>query len=371
MRRCVRCVHHAYKKACWDVSRGHPAQLNAPAHKRALIFQSYVDATLRQRVLSTLVVATNVSVLRFGMAVLKSIGVLATIFVLLASSLTQAESDDVLYDMLRKSSSFKVRAGAALTLGHSNDPRHAVMLEQALRDYHSAVRSAAANALGHLGVPRSLPALERATHDLSPSVAQQARASIALIRGKRHSSPTALAKGSSSAQASTRIPHARLAIVVGTVDNSSGFMGDDVREPLRNALAQALRSQRGVIVLDPRASGPTLDSVRQQHLPVLRVDANLLSIKSSEVHGRIQVRCEVTLMLLDEGERTLRSVLRGAASAVAAPHGPRASQERLMARAAATNAVRSALSHASGALSDAAQRASVGNVSAQGIYATR
>lgn len=353
------------------VARGPHALLNAATYKVALNFKSLLDENPTQRVLSLVVVVQRVTGRSADWMMRVVARPIVALMLMLSASLATAEGQSVLYDMLRNGSSFRVRAGAAVTLGRSADPRHAIALEQALHDQNAAVRAAAAHALGDVGATRSLSALQLAANDPNQLVSEQARGSIASIRLRRPPTRALAAKETSVPRSTSKPLAARLAVVVGSVDNSSGFLGDDARAPLRRALAQALRGQAGVVVIDSLHAGSSLVNVRKQHLPILRMDANLLSVKRTEVGGRLVVRCEVTLILLDEGERTLRSVLRGAASTVAAPHGPRASQERMMARAALSNAVKSALNNASDALSDAAERASRPAIPTQSVYAVR
>ncbi len=86
---------------------------------------------------------------------------------------------DRLVDALRTSDSFKVRATAAVALGHIGDPRAAPALENALRsDDHYAVRLAAAAALGRLPTTEGIPALLVALHDQDQFVREEANGAL-------------------------------------------------------------------------------------------------------------------------------------------------------------------------------------------------
>ena len=75
--------------------------------------------------------------------------------------------------------------------------------------------------------------------------------------------------------------------------------------------------------------------------------------------GQLSVRCEISLLLLDEPARNLRSVLKGAATGVEPPLDPSASaaaQERRLTRRALDGAVKSALADAWATLEGASHR---------------
>ena len=138
----------------------------------------------------------------------------------------------------------------------------------------------------------------------------------------------------------------QFAVVVGDMRNGSGFQGSDLANHLRSVLAQGLRDNGAVIVIDPAASDDGFTEARRRHLPVFRMDANLVSVERGNMHGDVTVRCEISLLLLDNEARTIRSMLKGAATHSESPRGPRDSQERLMARKAIVSAVGSALGNA-------------------------
>ena len=73
---------------------------------------------------------------------------------------------------------FRVRVGAALSLGRTRSRFALASLTSALEDSHPAVRAAAAAALGALGQREAIEALERQYHhEGSPSVRAQLKSS--------------------------------------------------------------------------------------------------------------------------------------------------------------------------------------------------
>lgn len=290
------------------------------------------------------------------------------------AQLALADGHDVLQRMLKDGANFRVRVRAAMAIGRGGESADAPALERALWDAHPAVRAAAAQALATVGATRSLPALRIASRDSERDVAANARSAIAVIERKRSASRAPVAaRATAKSPSDSDLSRARFAVVLGDVNNRSGFQGTDLADQLRRTLAEGLRGRHDVAVVDARGGGPSLAAVERKRLPVFRLDANLVSVKRSATPGEISVRCEVSLLVLDNRERTIRSMLRGAATHVASPRGPRASQERLMAREALGSAVKSALGNAWRALDSAAAAAS-GNASQirkRGTYASR
>jgi len=265
-----------------------------------------------------------------------------------------ADQSTVLQQMLKEGANFRVRVRAAMALGRLRNVKHAAVLERALWDRHPAVRQAAAVSLRQLAAKRSLPALRIASRDTAGNVAREAASAIRAIERKHpaRSRGTAVAAAPKARKAS-RFARPRFAVVVGDMRNASGFQGRDLARHLRATLAEGLRENASVIVIDSSARDGGMAEARRRQLPVFRMDANLVSVKRTSMHGDLSVRCEISLLLLDNKERTIRSMLKGAATHSESPRGPRASQERVMARKAIASAVGSALGNAWKALKSA------------------
>jgi hypothetical protein len=119
-----------------------------------------------------------------------------------------------------------------------------------------------------------------------------------------------------------------------------------------------LRLVRGVRVFDNPSSLPddARREIERRRLPKLRLEGNLVSVQRDARAVDVSVRCEVSLMVLDEPDRIMRGMLQGAATGTDARRGPRDAQERRLAEQALAGAVRSAMSNADSAFTRASQR---------------
>jgi hypothetical protein len=258
--------------------------------------------------------------------------------------------------MLRSSRDFRVRAQAALALGREHDVKHAAALESALRDRDPLVRTAAATALGDIASLSSLPALRRATQDGTKSVVRQANVAIELIEiANSSSTPRAT-------QAKQKPSEIRYVLVVGDMHNESKYSGSEVPRVLGASLWRELASLRSVSVLRTENEAAIAAAVRRG-LPVLRLEGNVTQLESETEGEELSVHCEVSLIVMDDAGRTMRTVLKGAATGIEPRMGdgakPVVAQTRRVAHRAVDGAVRSALRNASSAIENAAARADV------------
>jgi hypothetical protein len=90
----------------------------------------------------------------------------------------------------------------------------------------------------------------------------------------------------------------------------------------------------------------TREEIAKRKLAVLKLEGNLQSVQPVLSASERRVRCEVSVLLLDEGTGALRSMMRGAASAVAQRSGSGIAQEQELARKALRSAVQTAMSTA-------------------------
>jgi len=247
-------------------------------------------------------------------------------------------------------------------MGNSHDPALVGPLSRALRDSNPAVRAAAATALGRIGSPTALPALRAAGNDTSAAVRAQVERSIRTVTGAPSTDSSAgsiaprtgggggfIGPHISVAPAGGAIPWGmiRYVVLVGSLENRSGYAGDSMAQVFRSEVEQNLRLVRGVAVLNAGSGldGRTEREIRRRRLPKLRVDGNLARIDRRSQGRELVVRCEVSLMLMDEPDRILRGMLSGAATGSDALRGPRRTeQERRLAEQALAGAVRSAIS---------------------------
>jgi hypothetical protein len=262
---------------------------------------------------------------------------------------------------------FRVRVQAAFAMGNARDAAFSPSLSRALTDSNPAVRAAAATALGRLGDASTLPALRRALRDSSAAVrlqVERAVRSVETAQTPAGATPAVLAPAAGlgaiaatptdAATNETNWRDARYVVTLGEMHNRSGFAGDALAQKLRSEVERNLRQLRGVAVLsnpDSRAER----EIAQRRLPRVRFEGNLAKVERRAEASALSVRCEVSLVLLDEPGRNMRGALNGAATGSDAPRGARPDQERRLAEQALEGAVRGAMRQAPAALAAVAR----------------
>jgi hypothetical protein len=274
-----------------------------------------------------------------------------------------AQDDVVLIRLLQEGHSFRVRARAAMALGSARAPDAHWALEAALRDQHAAVRAAAASSLGRIGTKRSVPALRSAAADASPEVATQAKAALSAIAARE-----TIERGVSLVVAAVPAPveapsldRVRYAVVLGDMRDHVELSGPEVTKLLWETVATELRKLDYVIVLSLSDMTEALaHELAARKVPAFRLEGSISRIERNDSASELRTRCEVSLLLMDEVERTLRSMMRGAATASEQPRGPRPVQQHEIARKTLKSAVRSAMANAMQAIEAASIRRDLG-----------
>lgn len=289
---------------------------------------------------------------------------IAAIAALASSTLAQSDHSTVIR-VLRDGHDFRARVRAALALGSSNDMSVTPHLVEALSDSSPAVRAAAATALGRLGDASALDALRRATRDRAAIVRNEAQRAIRQIESRRPADPSGPRRSLTRTATGAVLPPisvvpraqdinwrtARYVVVLGSLENRSNFRHEPLNEVLSREVERNLVVLRGVAVLRDGEMTPESEAqIRRRRLPTLRLEGSLNRVERRMMNRQVAVRCEVSLMLMDEPGRSLRGVLNGAATHASAPRGPRAEQERRLAEQALSGAVRSAMSGAAQAI---------------------
>ena len=267
-------------------------------------------------------------------------------------SVAAAEADAVLIRLLSDSRSFRVRARAALALGQPGRDAGVSALEVALSDRHPAVRTAAAEALGEVGGRRSLAALRTATGDRSPGVAQHAQTALTKIADRvaatnplpRASNAVPVRPATRSAQAAdAALAEARIVVVLGEMRQRAGVLGHDLSSDMRSLIASRLRELDHVAVLTiSELTSQRVEALARRNISAVRIEASLSRVDGKPTVGQLTTRCEVSLVLLDEDGRTLRVLMKGAASGSEPPLGPASAQRLSLARKTLEGAVASA-----------------------------
>ncbi len=269
--------------------------------------------------------------------------------------------------VLRTGRDFRARARAALALGSSNDRSVTPELIQALNDPSPAVRAAAATALGRLQDPRALPPLRARLSDRERAVQSEAAQAIRRIEAASGGQPGSVAaprRGRERMPAIAVVPRAsdvvwprvHYVVVLGSMENRSRFHDDSLGELLASEVSRNLLVLRGVATFRDGQIPPAAErEIQRRRLPKLRLEGSLTRVEPRLDRRQMSVRCEVSLMLMDDPGRNMRSVLNGAATGQSPRSGARATQEHHLARQALTGAVRSAMQGAAHAISSAAR----------------
>ncbi|MCB9597094.1 MAG: HEAT repeat domain-containing protein [Sandaracinaceae bacterium] len=271
--------------------------------------------------------------------------------------------------VLRTGRDFRARARAAIALGSSNDPSVAPALIQALSDPSPAVRAAAATGLGRLQDPRALPALRARLSDSQTAVRGEAASAIRRIEAasQNHPSttPSTPRRGRVDRLPSFAViprarsiawPTVRYVVVLGAMENRSRFRDDGLDQILQSEVSRNLLVLRGVASFQDGQIPPEAErEITRRHLPKLRLEGSLTRVEPRIQQRQLSVRCEVSIMLMDDPGRNMRGVLTGAATGTSPRSGARQTQEQRLARQALTGAVRSAMQGAASAISSAAR----------------
>lgn len=280
-----------------------------------------------------------------------------------------AQSDhSTVVRVLRTGRDFRARARAALALGSSNDRSVTPHLIAALGDRSAAVRAAAATALGRLQDPRALTPLRARLSDDERVVRREAAQAIRRIEAAREGSPgsrSSRRRGPRERLPSIAViprarsvfwPRVRHVVVVGTMENRSRFRDDGLEQIFTAEVNRNLLVLRGVAVFPAgQIPGDAQRQIQRRNLNQLRLEGSVSRVARSVRRRQLEVRCEVSLMLMDEPGRNMRSVLNGAATGSSPRSGPRRTQEQRLARQALTGAVRSAMQGARRAIASAAR----------------
>lgn len=273
----------------------------------------------------------------------------------------------MLIRLLGEAQSFRVRVRAALALAHTRDERALGALESALLDSHAAVRTAAASTLGQIGTHRSVRALRDAARDGSSSVTEAAKSALRSIAAREAlaralaSDPSRSAEpvaGSAPTSPTSRaalarsLGHVRYAVVLGEMRDQSDLRDRDLAQFLGERIGEELRKLESVAVftLTDMTEGVAQELARHK-VPSFRLEG------VSRLSGGRQLRCEVSLLLMDEPERTLRGLLKGAATSSEPQPGVSNAQQ---AQKTLKSAVHGALANAALAIETAAIRRDLG-----------
>lgn len=284
-----------------------------------------------------------------------------------------AQSDhSTVIRVLHQGRDFRARVRAALALGSTGDRSVTPHLVQALEDSSPAVRAAAATALGRLGDPDAAAPLRGLMSDRQRVVRNEARRALRRLDAAAPPSRAgrrAAARGPGGSDRYPTIsviprarsiswPRVRYVVVLGSMENRSNFGDEALASVLQREIDRSLLVLRGVAVLhEGHEPAGAEREIRRRRLPKVRLEGSLNRVERRAQRRQLEVRCEVSIMLLEEPGRSIRSVLNGAATGTEPMRrGRRGAQEQQLAQQALTSAVRSAMSGAARAIASAGGR---------------
>ena len=215
---------------------------------------------------------------------------------------TTAQADggrDYLLRLLRKSDAFRVRAQAALSLGHlESTPKSIAALERAVSDKHPAVRVAAISSLRRFNAKESLPVVENAMQDRNKAVRRAAveAAAVLSVVDDRQRGP-----GKTEYLIAVGMPGAK-------ADRVSRQMLFDTRI----FLSERLLALNGVeLAPDDLTPVDAKREIAQRRLQGYYLESSIVTLEPKGPG----VRAVVSIIVLSYPGRDMRGMLRGAATA--------------------------------------------------------
>lgn len=248
------------------------------------------------------------------------LAMLAALWTPTATSLADARTD-YLIRLLSTSSTFRVRAQAALSLGRMDASSDIVnALSAALRDPHPAVRTAAAASLEQLGDASALDALRRVRSDrdatVRSAVARAIRALERVARTRPRSEP--VPSEPSGGQA-------RYYVGVGTPGTTVG-VDRRVLDAVRRFLVERVGQIDGVVVAPEDESSRQAQRVlRSRRLSGYFLDSSIVQVE--ERNGG--TRAVVSVIVGTYPGRDMRVILQGAATVQGGGSGAQVQQQAI------------------------------------------
>jgi len=246
------------------------------------------------------------------------------ILTIVTSSALADERTEYFIRLLQTSSTFKVRAQAALGLGKLEPSRDSIeALTVALRDdSHPAVRAAAAAALGKIADPSVKAALQRAQRDPDPDVRVAAKGALSEL-GSARAQPAVAASRETREGRVTGGP-ARFYVGVG-VPNAQTQISEPTRKGLREILVRQLENIDGVLIAPLEERPPQARAViEKRRLTGYYIDSSVVTVQRTESG----VRAEVSVILGTYPGRDMKAMLRGGAT-VPGSGGPEAERRAI------------------------------------------
>jgi hypothetical protein len=240
----------------------------------------------------------------------------ASLLLLITALALSAAADarsDYLIRLLKGSSQFRVRAGAAISLGAIKGSKEVVeALSGALKDDHPAVRAAAASSLERIGDPAALGALEASRNDVEKAVRAAVEKAIARLSRAAGSRRVTVSSRTPSGMRSTGVP--RYYVGVGMPGTASRSVDRRLLEHARRFIQSRVSELDGVLIAPENESpGLVRKVLASKKLAGYYLDSSIVSIESQPGGG---TRAVVSVIVGTYPERDMKMILQGAATVI-------------------------------------------------------
>jgi len=221
-------------------------------------------------------------------------------------------------------------------------------VERALLDAHPSVRSSAAAALARLEAVESVGALVQLVNlERSPLVRAEAQEAIRALGVIAERQSRAEVQGASQLVGGN-IPWRRIhkVLLLGAIRSDARLRGDRVDAAVTRELVRFFTTATDVAVLaaDRPLAQRAIVQMRRRRISPVRVEARVTQLEAVRTRDVLRVDCEISIVLQDAAQGTVRSVIQGRASMEATRVSrDEAGQRMRLAERAAAGAVESAL----------------------------
>lgn len=229
---------------------------------------------------------------------------------------------DYLIRLLRTSSTFRVRAQAALSLGRLEArPEIVEALTGALRDQHPAVRTSAAASLEQLGDPEALGALRSARNDRDATVRSAIARAVRSLERVARTQPR-----SQPVPSEPRAGPARYYVGVGMPGSTGGDVDRRVLSQAREFITQRVRTIDGVRLAPENESSSSARRVLgRERLTGYYLDSSIVRVERTGGN----TRAVVSVIVGTYPGRDMRVILQGAATVQGGGTGPGADKQAI------------------------------------------
>jgi hypothetical protein len=204
--------------------------------------------------------------------------------------------------ILQSSDDYRLRLGAALTLGNSGDFKARKPLEGALIDPHPSVRQAAASALAKLGDVLAIPAIEerlkKEPNAPTKTAMTKAVADLQALQASGNSVSSGSGGSTTSATGGPDWAKTKYVVVLQKMSNGTGIRPTELANVLGESARVKFSNIAGVYVVPVGTNATAITATAlQKGLPVLGVDAAIASLDQGTFAGDLKVQAKVSFAI--------------------------------------------------------------------------